>query len=82
MCAYVPLLSALIIRKGVPLRQTSAEPAILPHISALPIQRGVPPLQPIAVCAPHPPPLSVSLQGIGIPPRITSAVRTYAHLLW
>ena len=36
--AYVPLLSALHLRQGVPLFQPSVEPAPLPHILALPFQ--------------------------------------------
>ena len=49
----------------------SAEPVPFPHIPALPIQRGVPPIEPLAVRAPLPPPLSISLQGIGVPPSST-----------
>ena len=59
-----------------------SEPAPLPQLSALPLQQGIPPLQPLSVCAPPPPPLSVSLQGLGIPPILPSAVRAYAPLLW
>ena len=35
---YVPLISALLLWQGVPLRHTSADPAPLPQLSALPIQ--------------------------------------------
>ena len=80
--AYVPLLSVLIICQGVPLRHPSAEPVTLPHISSLPLQRSVPPLKTLAVCDPPPPPLSVSLQGLGVHPLLPSAVRTYDTLLW
>ena len=73
---YVPLLYALILRQGMPLCQPSDWLAPLTQISALPIQRVVPSLQPIAMRAtPPPPPLSVSLQGIGTPLILTSAVR-------
>ena len=79
--AYVPLLSALLLWQGVPLRQPLAEPDPLPQLSALPRQQGVPPLQPLSVHAT--PPLSVSLQGLGIPPPpLPSAVRACAPLLW
>ena len=69
VCTYVPLISALLLWKGVP----------LPQLSALPLQQGVPPLQPLTVRAP--PTLSVLLQGISIPPLLPSAVRAYATLL-
>ena len=59
-----------------------SNPAPLPHISALHLQLGVPHLQPLAVCAPPPPPLSISLQGLGVPPILPSAVRAYATLIW
>ena len=80
MYAYVPLLSALLIRQDVPLCQPSAEPTPPPQLSALRIQQGMPPLQSIAMRAP--PPLSVSLQGLGVPPLLPSAVRAYATLIW
>ena len=82
MRAYVPLISALLIWKGVPLCQPLADPAPLTQISALPLQLGVPPLNPLAVHDPPPPPLSVLLQGIGISPLLHSAVRAYAPLIW
>ena len=47
---------------------------------ALPLQRGVPPLQPLTMRAP--PPLSVSIQGLGVPQLIPSDARAYAPLLW
>ena len=80
MCDDVHLLSALLLRKGVTLRQTLAEPDPLPQLSALPLQRGVPPLQPLVMRAP--PPLSVLLQGIGVTPLLTSSVHAYAPLFW
>ena len=58
-----------------------SDPDPLPQLSALPLQRGVPTLQPLAMCAPPPPPLSVSLQGLGLPPLLPSAVRAYEPLL-
>ena len=82
MRASVTLLSALILKQGVPFRQPSAEPDPLPEISAFPIQRGVPPLQPIARYVSPPPPLSVLLQGIGVPSILPSAMRAYDPLLW
>ena len=81
MCAYDPLISTLLLWQGVPLRQPSADPDPLPQISALPLQRGVPPLQTLAVCAPTPPPISVSFQGLVVPPLLPSAVRDYAPLV-
>ena len=80
--AYGALIYALILLKCVPLRQPSANPAPLPHLSALPLQRGVPPLHPLAVCDPPPHPLSISLQGLGVPPILHSAVHAYAPLIW
>ena len=80
------MISALLLRKCVPLRQPSAEPDPLPQLSALPLQQGVPPLQNLAVSdpppLPPPPNLSISLQGIGVPPLLPSAVRAYAPLFW
>ena len=52
--AYVPLIYALILRQGVPLRYTSAETAPLTLLSALLTQQVEPPLQTSAV---NPPPL-------------------------
>ena len=78
--AYVPLISALLLWKGVPIRQPSADPTPLPHLSALSRQQGVRPLQPLYVR--DPPPLSVSLQWIGVPPLLPSAVHAYAPLVW
>ena len=80
--AHVPLLSALLLRNGVPLRQPSAEPAPLYQLPALSLQQGVPPIQPLDVRATPPPPLSVSLQGLGVPSLLYSDVRAYAPLLW
>ena len=80
--AYVPLIYALIIWQCLPLRQPSANPAPLPHLSALPLQRGVPPLHSLAVCDPPPPPLSVLLQGLGVPHLLHSTVHDYAPLIW
>ena len=82
VCTYVPLISALLLWKGVPLRNPSAEPAPIPQLSALPLQRGVPYLQRLAVCAPPPPQLSILLQGLGVPPLLPSAVCAYSPLLW
>ena len=56
-----------------------SDPAPLPRLSALPIQRGVTPLQPLAMRAPPPP--SVSLQGLGVPPHLPSALCTYGPML-
>ena len=75
MRAHVPLLSALLLWQGVPLRNPSAKLDPLPLLSALPIQQGVPPLQRLGVCTPPPPTLSVLLQGLGVSPPITLAVR-------
>ena len=82
MRVYVPLFSALLLWQGVTLRHSSAEPAPLTHISALHLQRVVPPLQSLAVHAPPPPPLSVSIQGLDIPPLLPSAALAYAPMLW
>ena len=40
----------------------------------------MPPLQPLTMR--DPPPLSVSLQGLGVPPLLPSAARSYAPMLW
>ena len=82
MRSYVPLISALLLWKCVPLRQRSAEPDPLPQLSALPLQRGMPLLQPLAVHDPPPPTLFISHQGLGVPPLLPSAVRAYAPLFW
>ena len=82
MHVYVPLISALLLRKVMPLHQPSSEPAPLPRISAFPPQQGVPPLYPLAVRDYLPPPLSVSLQWLGVPPLLPSDVCAYARLLW
>ena len=63
----------------MPLRQPIYEPDPLPQLSALPLQQDVPPLQPLSVCAPNP--LYVLLQGLGVLPILTSAVRAYDPLL-
>ena len=80
--AYAPLISVLLLRKGVPVCQPLAEPAPLPlpQFSALTLQQGVHPLQPLSVCAPTP--LSVSLQGIGVTPLLPSSMHGYPPLLW
>ena len=74
---YVPLLSDLLLRKIVPLRQTSAEPAPLTHLSALPLQLGVPPLQPSSVNHPtYPLPQILSLPfQLDVPSHQLSALR-------
>ena len=54
MCDYVPLVSALLIRQGLPLFRTSDEPDTLPHLSAYFFQQDVLLLQHIAVHT-HPP---------------------------
>ena len=82
VCAYVPLLFALLLRKGVPLRKPSAKPSPFPQLSAFPLQQSVTTLHPLAVRDPPPPPLSVSLQGLGVHPLLPSAVRDYSPLLW
>ena len=78
--AYVNLLSALLLWKVVPLRQTLDETAPLPHRPALPLQRRVPLIQPLSVRST--PPLSILLQGIGVSPLIHSSVIAYAPLIW
>ena len=82
VCTYVPLIYAFLIWKGVTLCHTSTDPDPLPQLSDLTLQLGVPPLKPLAVRNPPPPPLFVSLQGIGVSPLLPSAVRSYAPLLW
>ena len=72
--AYVPLLSALLLRQGVPLRQPSAEPAPLPLLSALLPRRVEPPLQPSAVNPPPLPQLSALPLQQGVPPLWPLAV--------
>ena len=67
LSAYVPMLPALLLRKGVPLFHPSSKPSPLPQISAVSLQQGMPNLQPLAMRATPPPPLSVSLQGLGVP---------------
>ena len=42
----------------------------------------MPPLKPLALYAPLPPPLSVLIHGLGVPPLLPSAVRAYAPLIW
>ena len=79
---YVPLISALLLRQVVPLLQPLSEPAPIPILSDLPLQQGVPTLQPLAMRAPPPHKLFVSIQGLGVPPLLPSAVRAYAPLLW
>ena len=54
----------------------------LPQLSTVPIQQGVNSLQPLSVYDTPPPPLSISLQGLGETPLIPSALRAYATLLW
>ena len=54
----------------------------LPQISAFTLQQDVPPLQPLSVRALHPPPLSVSFQGIGVHPLLPSAMHAYDPMLW
>ena len=73
--------SALPLQQGDPRLQTSA---VIPPplISALLLHRDVLPLQSSAVRdASTPPPLSVSIQGLGGPPPPTSAVRAHDPLL-
>ena len=93
--APLPLLSALVPQRvepplqpstvnPPPLTHISALPLAvftpLPRLSALPLQQGVPPLNPLDVHAPHP--LSILIQGIGLPPLLPSAESAYAPLLW
>ena len=67
--AHAPLLSALLPQQVEPPLQPSAvNPPPLPQILASTLQRDVPHLQPLSVRAPPPPPLSVLLQGLGVPP--------------
>ena len=54
VCAYVTLISALLLWKDVPIRHPSADTSPIPQLSAFPLQRGVPPLQPLAVRDPPP----------------------------
>ena len=54
MCAYVPLLSALLLWQGMPLRHPSAEPDPLPLLLAYLHQRVEPSIQHADV---DPPPL-------------------------
>ena len=46
------------------------------------LKRGVPPLQPLAVCAPPHPLISVSLRGIEVHPLLPSSMRAYDPLIW
>ena len=78
--AYAPFLYSLLLWKGVPLRHPSAETATLTQLSALPLQQVAPPLQHLAMRAPPPPPIYVSLQGLGVPLLLPSAVLAYAPL--
>ena len=111
MCAYVPMLYALLLWQGMPLCHPSVEPdplpllldllpqrveppiqhsdvnpSPLPQLSALPLavhtplQRGMTPLQSLSVRAPLL--LSVSLQGLGVPHLLSSAMRAYFPLIW
>ena len=83
MRSHAPLPSAFLPRQvDSPLQPSVVNPPLLPQLLALPLQQDLPSLQPSAVCA-HPPHLlSVSLQGLGVPPLIISAVRAYAPMLW
>ena len=56
-----------------------SKPDPLPKLSAFPLQRGMPPIQPLAMRAPPPP--SVLIKGLGLPPHLPSAVRAYGPLL-
>ena len=80
--AYVLLISSLLIWKCVRLCQSLARLLLFLIFQPCLFNEAVPPLQPIAMCALRPPPIYVSLQGIGVPQLLPSAVRTYAHLLW
>ena len=68
--SYVPLISALLLRQGVPICHPPAKPAPLHQLPALPLQQGVPHIQTLAVHAPPPPPLYVSLQGLDADPLL------------
>ena len=75
------LLSALHPQQvEPPLQPSVVNPPPLPHILAFPLQQDVPPLHPLSMCAP-PPPISVSLQGRGEAPLLTSTLRAYVTLL-
>ena len=50
--------------------------------SSLRLQQGVHPLWPLSLRAPPPLPISVPLQGLGVPPLLPSSMRAYAPLLW
>ena len=79
--AHAPLLSVLPPQRvEPPLKPSAVNSSPLPQILSFPLQRDVPPLQPISVCAP-PPPLSVSLQGRGEAPLLTSTLRSYVPLI-
>ena len=84
----LPLLSALIPQRveptlqpseinSPPLPQLSALPLAvctpIPQLSSLPLQQGVMRAHPL---------ISVLLQGLGVPPLLTSAMHAYAPLLW
>ena len=66
----------------MPIRQPLAKSATILQLLALRPQRVVPPLQLLAVRDPCPPPLSVLLQGLVVPPLLPSAVCAYTPLLW
>ena len=68
----MPLLQPLAMNTPPPLTQ----------LSTLPLQQGVPPPHPLGMRAYPYPPLYVSLQGIGLPPLLPSAMLTYTPMLW
>ena len=76
MHAYVPLISALIIWKGVPLCQTSAKPDPLPLLSSLLWHRVDPHLKPLEVNPPPCPHLSSLPLQTDVPPLQPSSLRT------
>ena len=75
---YVPLISALLLQKGVPLRQPSDELAPLPLISALLRQRVDPPFQPSDTIPPPLTQLSALPLQLDVPTLQPSDVHTAA----
>ena len=58
----------IFLKERLKSEEVLSKPAPLPQLSALTLQRGVPPLQPLSMH--DPPPTSVSLQGLGVPPHL------------
>ena len=69
----------IFLKERLKSEEVLSKPAPLPQLSALPLQRGLPHLQRLAMHSTLP--LSVLLQGIGIPPLLPSAVHPYSPLL-